>query len=569
MLASARSRISHWNPQLMREIKGRWKGRNIGIAVTISLVTQLLMVLFQQGRIPSMEGKTHRYCVGKPPSEQVSPSQFHNPPNNFCAPDGNGNLTINWELWWLDLFTLLTVSAIIVLLVAGTYLLSENLAKEEKTGTLSFLRLTPRSVGNILVGKMLGVPILVYLVILLALPLHLVAGLSAEIPISLIAGFYLVTIASCGFFYTIALLYGLVTASLGTSQSQPSLASGCLSLFLLFVTSAGLTNGLVTNTIFDWLALFYPGKILPFLVGETPHSLSTIGYFHRQEVVELRWYDLPIWQNASSAIALLILNYAWWSYWAWQGLQRRFRNPKATLLNKPQSYWMSGSLTVSLLGFVYSDVSDGVSMNHFAIWFAMEVVVVLLLIAGLSPHRETLQDWAQYRYQNNDPSTRNLVVDLIKGENSPATGAIALNLVCKLLIVIPTLVLFPISSDRWAILASLFLASSTLLIYAGIVQWMLLMKTPKRGLFAGLTVSGIMVISPTVGVMLGLPASVSLALLPIPSIQGLTATGIFFNLLAQWVVIIGCHIQLTRQLKKAGESTTKALLSESKRIREV
>jgi hypothetical protein len=36
-------RIGEWNPQLLREVKGRLKGRNIAIALTISLVGQFLL----------------------------------------------------------------------------------------------------------------------------------------------------------------------------------------------------------------------------------------------------------------------------------------------------------------------------------------------------------------------------------------------------------------------------------------------------------------------------------------------------------------------------------------------
>jgi len=66
-----------------------------------------------------------------------------------------------------------------------------------------------------LVGKLLGVPILLYLVAGLAAPLHLWSGLAAEIPLSLILSFYGVLIASCLFFYSAALLFGLVGSWLG------------------------------------------------------------------------------------------------------------------------------------------------------------------------------------------------------------------------------------------------------------------------------------------------------------------------------------------------------------------
>jgi len=57
-------RIGDWNPQLLREIKGRLKFRNIAIAAVTSLVGQLLLFLFWAGQQPSYSsyGGTGTYC---------------------------------------------------------------------------------------------------------------------------------------------------------------------------------------------------------------------------------------------------------------------------------------------------------------------------------------------------------------------------------------------------------------------------------------------------------------------------------------------------------------------------
>ncbi|MFP4133468.1 MAG: hypothetical protein ACLFQP_00225 [Halothece sp.] len=568
MLESARSRISDWNPQLVREIKGRWKGRNLTIAIGASLFSQLILYLIFDSKLPSVTGRTNRYCIGNPPEDSIHPSQFHNPPTNYCSENGAGEIITNWQLWWLDLFTFLSVSSLIILLVFGTYVLITNLVQEEQKGTLKFVRLSPRSVGNLLVGKMLGVPILVYTAIFLALPLHFIAGFSAGIPVSLILGFYLVVIASAAFFYSVALLYSLVTAGLGNAQTW--LGTGFLFCFLIVASNLGFTNNLVNHNTLDWLVLFYPGKILPYLIGETPHSLGTIGYFHLKEMASLTWYDFPLWETASGAIALLLLNYAWWTYWVWQGLTRRFHNSKATLLSKKQSYWLTGSVTVSLVGFMYPTTDQPVDLiENFQWYIGLQLLVFFLLMAALSPHRQTLQDWARYRYQNNDRATRNLVTDLMKGEQSPASGAIALNLLSNIIIMLPALILLPFGSDRLEVFNGLLIASSAFLLYASLVQWVLFMKTEKRSLFAMMSVATVILIPTIVGAGLQLPDSVTLLFFPIPNIGHLSASSIFFTLLARWSIIIACNLQLTRQLKKAGASNSKALFSEQKSLSKV
>lgn len=565
MLESARSRISDWNPQLVREIKGRWKGRNLTIAVGGSLFSQLVLYLIFNSKLPDVTDQTNRYCIGNPPEDSIHPSQVYNPPTNYCSENGAGEIITNWQLWWLDLFTFLSVGSLIILLVVGTYALITNLVQEEQKGTLKFVRLSPRSVGNVLVGKMLGVPILVYTAILLTLPLQFIAGVSAGIPLSLILGFYLVVIASCAFFYSVALLYSLVTAGLGNSQSW--LATGFLFCFLVVASSLGFTNNLVSHNTLDWLVLFYPGKILPYLIGETPHSLGTIGYFNLKDMASLSWYDFPLWETASGAIALLLLNYAWWTYWVWQGLKRRFHNSKATLLSKKQSYWLTGSVTVSLVGFMYPSTDQSVNLiENFQWYIGLQLLVFFLLMAALSPHRQTLQDWARYRYQNNDQATRNLLTDLIKGEQSPASGAIALNLLSHLVIMLPALILLPFGSDRLEVFNGLLMASSAFLLYASLVQWVLLMKTEKRSLFAIITVATVILIPTILGAILGFPEPIALLFFPIPNIVNLSAGSLFFTLLARWTVIIACNLQLTRQLKKAGESNSKALFSKQKTL---
>jgi ABC-type transport system involved in cytochrome c biogenesis permease component len=67
------------------------------------------------------------------------------------------------------------------LLVAGVYALASNFKQEKKRGTLNFLRLSPQKARSIIVGKLLGVPVLVYLGVLCAVPLQMYAAHSAQI----------------------------------------------------------------------------------------------------------------------------------------------------------------------------------------------------------------------------------------------------------------------------------------------------------------------------------------------------------------------------------------------------
>ncbi len=222
MIINLVDKVGEWNPQLFRELKGRMKLMNVAIAVTSSLLLQLGIVLFQLGNFPDENYSVYgEYCL----------FQKRRDGNEICPPD-----KIDWSSWWVEhwqhIFISMSMFFVFALLVAGTYLLISDLAKEEHRGTLNFIRLSPQSETTILTGKLIGVPSLIYLFIATAIPLHFWAGISAEIDISHIFSYYTILSASCIFFYSAALLFGLV--SRWFSSFQPWLGSGAV-LLLLYI----------------------------------------------------------------------------------------------------------------------------------------------------------------------------------------------------------------------------------------------------------------------------------------------------------------------------------------------
>src|SRR4028118_136273 len=269
-------RIGEINPQLFRELKGRLKVRNVTSAVTISLLGQLLLLRFGLQDYPAIQ----------------------------------------------QIFSFISVIVMFALLVMGTYMLISDLAREERRGTLNFIRLSPQSARSILGGKMLGVPMLLYLAAVLTIPLHLWSGLSAQIPLVEIISFWAVMIASCAFFYSGALLFGLVSS--GLSGFQAWLGSGAVLLFLYIAS-----NKWIERNPGDWLKLFCP-------------------FFGNFE--EWQWFDLPLGESEDCVFIFVLLNYGIGTYWIWQALNRRFHNPDATLVSKQQSYLLSACVAVVSLG---------------------------------------------------------------------------------------------------------------------------------------------------------------------------------------------------------------------------
>ncbi|WP_013325437.1 ABC transporter permease [Gloeothece verrucosa] len=559
MMSQLIDRLGESNPQLFREIKGRLKPRPIAIAAAISILGQLFVYLYYSSLLPTLRSEYNRYCTGTSPSRDYT----YYDTLGFCVKDLFGNPMIMKELWWLDVFTFLSVVGILVMLVVGTYMLISDLSREEQRGTLNFIRLSPQTAKNIFIGKVLGVPILLYGVALLAMPFHLLAGLSAHIPLSLILGFYGVLIASCVLFYNAALLFGLISGALGGFQAW--LGSGTVLLFLSLMTGMVMSNSFLSDSPFDWLALFYPGTILAYLVNSTFLPPHTVGYFNLEHLNDLLWYGLPLWNKATSGIGFMLLNMAWWTYWITQALKRRFHNPLATVLSKSQSYWITGSYVVILVGFVLQTTESYRLFDSFVALQIFLTAFFLLLIGALSPHRQALQDWARYRHQMGS-NKRSLAKDLIFGDKSPSLAAIDLNVCIVALYLTPVILLSPLEDKTLPTLAGLWLGLSMILIYALVAQRMLLMKSSKR-FIAAAAMLGTLIVLPIVGLgFLGIePTKMAwpwlFSVLPTVATEYATATSILFSLLGQWLTITVLSFQMTRQLRLAGESQTKALLA--------
>lgn len=624
MMLNLIDRLGSWNPQLVRELKGRLNVFNVAIAVVTSLLGQLLLFLYQLREFPGNNYSVNsKYCgLGIPYYEQTANlrrqydqlqeqlgryngAKNYNPAkidelggkiaqlkqkmddldtiikNRVCPPN-----EIDMQLWWRDhyeyIFLALSGIFAFTLLVAGTYLLINNLAQEERRGTLNFIRLSSQSEASILTGKILGVPILIYIFTALAVPLHLYSGVSAQIPLSRILIFYGVLIASCIFFYTVALLFGLVNSWLGSFQAP--LGSGTVLAFLLItknMASLPTGDGYINEPI-EWLYLLSPFLQIAYLFPKIFNGpILTTWYF----------FNLPIGASVVNFIGFSLLNYALCTYWFWQGLKRCFRNPNATILSKRQSYLLVAWFQVMIWGFIVQEVtrfsfngnSDGpyqIIGNLFLLYF-FNFVLLCGLIAVLSPQRQALQDWARYRHQK--VSNRHLLQDLIWGEKSPALVAMAINLVIATTPFVVWVLLLPAGRDNiytnrfywWLpegidktkLLLPSALLISMMMICATIAQIILLMKTPKRSLGAIGAIAATLLLTPIILAVLGINSSTShiwwlFSIFPWAGIQYATTTTIFMVFLGELCVLALLILQLRRQLRKAGESASKALFSQ-------
>lgn len=562
------NQVGEWNPQLFREIKGRLKPRNILIAVTLSLLAQLLVLMSFSAQLPIVErvanagpnGMSNRYCTGNKPYPYSSPN---------CILDSFGGVEINWQLWWQDVFMGLSIAGVVILLIVGTYMLINDISKEEQRSTLNFLRLTPQSSQSILIGKMLGVPILLYLIGFLAFPLHLAAGLSGEISFGLMLGWYALVGAACLFFYSAALLFGLIETGM-RGGFKAWLGSGALLIFVWIMTVATGSSNFATQSPTDWIIVFNPSAWLTYLTGT--NSINGDPSYASEGLTKLVVWGLPVGKSALSMLGVMLLNFAIWTYWAWVGLKRCFHNPKATLFGKQQSYWLTACFQVVILGFAVSPkVEQWRSLpkgmfDNFQMLMVFNLLLFLSLMAALSPQRQAMQDWARYRHQNRSSRKGGVMADLIWGEKSPALVAVALNLAIASSILLTWVLFWPSGEYKLPAVFALLVSMSLTLVYAAVAQLILLMKSQKRASLAAGAV-GLLILVPQLmiaflseGGNFGSDLWLFSAF-PWVAVKESSAMTVFLAVIVQSLATGLLSLQLTRKLRKAGESSTKALLS--------
>lgn len=560
MFMSWIDRLGDWNPQLLRELKGRLKVRNVLIAIGLSLFGQFLAIATVQRQVEQAAGEYSRYCTG-----QEHYGMF------LCLTDQWGQTILNQPLQWFQVFSITSITSLIILLTAGSYLLINDLYQEERRGTLNFIRLSPRSATTVLAGKLLGTPVLLYIMALVALPTQLWAASLAGIPPLVLVAFYSLLLGICALIYSLSLLYGLTTGWLG--GFQPWLGSGLILIFAMAFNAGNEAN----YSAFDWFHLFSIGQLFPYLAetAQVP-NFQAIFSFRGQE--DERWFTLLIGNDLWQWMGLAIANNLLWLGWTWQALRRSFRSPGDTLLSKGQSYGLILCFELMLLGFSLQNALDSgkplinANLHTLRPVYLLNLLMFLVIIAALAPHRQSLQDWARYRRdrrsQGRKAWRRSLLRDLLWNDKSPSLLAIILNV--GIMMAIFSAAIAWGSDSQPVYLVGLGLVGSLIVLFAAIAQSILMMKSSKRTVWAGGTLAGI-VVMPWVGLSvlsLSPERAADLWLLttfPWEAFEHISLSSLLTLLGGYWSIVGVLNFQFTYRLRQMGASSSQALLRSASR----
>jgi hypothetical protein len=433
------------NPQLLRELQGRFQLRSVLATIGIVVVGQILLLIFFTGLLPNEDARYSAFCLGG-----FRPG---------CLPD--------WQRWGGELFKTLTYIITYALYIPGAYALVGDIGQEAQRGTLNFLRLSPRSSQNILLGKLLGVPILGYFSLLLLFPLHLIVGLFGSVPIGFFVSFYFALFAWGALLFTASMFAGF-------NGRAPNKVGGVSSLIIVvLIAIAGIPANLYLNSITIWREFGISG-----LSADRANTLA--------------WFGLPINQDVIWSHVFLFTNLAFITYWLWRALQRAFDKPTATTISKRQGYTIATYLTVLLLGFIQRNQGGSSSLGQLGAIASLLVYASIPLIFMLSTPRQMLLDWSQrrreisaaQRSENVSPGKRRSteITDRVFGEKSPGVTAI---LICGLIAYMVMSLALPFTGKYFARgLLGLALSMSLVANYTLLVQLMLLLETSKRYVWA-------------------------------------------------------------------------------------
>ncbi|MDJ0706679.1 MAG: hypothetical protein QNJ46_25695 [Leptolyngbyaceae cyanobacterium MO_188.B28] len=560
MFSTLLDRLGNWNPQLLRELKGRLKPRNVAIAIALSLVSQLLIFtnawLALPGDATPREITQHTYitnpyCTGS--------SQYSSYPKCLLIPNTH-HYEINWQLWNEDLFIRLSVILTFALLVIGSYLLISNLNKEQRLGTLNFLRLSPRSAVNILGGHLIGAPILVYLAIALAVPLQINAALAAGLGIPELIGFFSLAGITSLTIFSIALLFGLISFDLGGGQAW--LASGLILGLEVAATQIGFHSPLEVTAL-NWLGVFSPITGLRYLIPRLDNSSEAPLYFFQDSL------DFSSFSLIARSNALLFL------VWTWQALRRKFHNPTVPLINRQDSYLSTLCFQGIILGFTLQTVQFGGywtakhwTESAFTTVTFLNLGLFLILIIALSPNWQALRDWSRFRQKSEANSAHEgLFNDLILGDKSPPLVAFSLNLAIAAGCLTLWIILSPITAKTlalWTILS----CNNLLMVYACLIQVIMLTRLKRRGLWAAAAIVVSFVLPMfMLAISYEVPKFGLFAPILSPWFTLFEGTPFarpnLFSVLIQWGMIVVLTVLSTRQLHRLGKSASQTVLASS------
>jgi ABC-2 type transporter len=208
------------NPEYLRHVRGELRfSRAVTVAVVVLLVCFLVGLACWAGQQAELENARNAAAQFGGQWQTRLPEIERQAMQNF------------WRLCYRWLIGMQGT----VLIFWSLFACAQSVSGERDRKTWDFQRTTRLGSGELLVGKLLGEPILAYFMVMCTVPITFVAGLGAGIPIATIVAVYVI-LFSTGLFVG---LWGLWLSTLLESKNRGMTMIGALALLGMTVGTMG------------------------------------------------------------------------------------------------------------------------------------------------------------------------------------------------------------------------------------------------------------------------------------------------------------------------------------------
>ncbi|MEM9770067.1 MAG: hypothetical protein AAF889_00440 [Cyanobacteria bacterium P01_D01_bin.73] len=499
--------------------------------------------------------RSNFYCTGSEASLQKSVNSagvirdYSDSP--LCIPDGKGAYLVNWPALFGDGLPFVRGLFLTLMALGGAYAIAQSWLREAKLGTLEFIRMSPEPVGRILLGKVLGAPILCLIAALAWIPFHLYLAFSSNTPIFEWFAADLLGLAALS-----TVFVGALTACIWTGGLNVML----LALVLLPMFCGGWLLGLAAM----------PKELFP-------HTLT--------------WFGIELTQSPSVALVVGIVVAIAATAVLWQSACRRFDNPQITPLPRIQAYFAMALFNAISLGFAWPVTVPILKSSHFIdVWGPVGffwIVIQMFTTWGTTPQRQTLLDWSRYHHMQKSRRLgfANGIGQWIWGDRSPNLVVPVVNLMMTWVIWSPWAVVLWTSYRRTeglALLAGLMIPTLMAVFFIALSTWCLLTIPRQPGVLIARVVVAYLTMSVVVMIIFAgsrssmvidaqswwpiLLTALGTIMLPATTFSAYTLNVLALAGLAS-MVASGSMVAIAQNtLRKVGASESKALFSSDPEI---
>jgi len=288
--------------------------------------------------------------------------------------------------FWTDLYAWLLGSQFVLLGVWSAGTCGQAVARERELKTFDFLKTTRLTAAEIMVGKLLGAPIVAYFIVACTLPISIVAGLVGGIgPVAVLGS--LVLLFAFNLFYSLVALLGSTLVEKSSSGAVGLVGLLANLFFLSFAESPfkGFTAISIVPAVFSLHRIDTDmGHVHPTVFGMgVPCAILTLVLY----VILGAWIVLMITRNLKRDLPQIQLL----SRWQCVGLVAFWNLLFYAFLD-------TGTLTVeySLRGYPpFRSYHAHQTASYAVAWNAL--FIFLIGVAALSPHEKLKIWWRKWK----------------------------------------------------------------------------------------------------------------------------------------------------------------------------